>query len=248
MTNRQAASSVRQGLAERSREILLDLKEPNLQGMRSFVCLLDDWVVELNHAASLAETAALLVRSVVLQSGFPALEWCRRDNPVHAADWILRIWETCAGAEPIESPSPPLGLPEDPSERDLEFLAVYNLAVSELLATRLPDAQARLMLRRLMSHLGLSFDHVGRMLDVSGQTVMLWERGQAEVPEEYLSELRLADTALERMLELLRPDRLSHVIRRRSDLFDHEQALDWILRRRIPEVAERYQAILSYQA
>jgi len=49
------------------------------------------------------------------------------------------------------------------------------------------------------------------------------------------------------MLEIFRPERLFQVVRRKADLFDGESALEWILRGRVAEVADRYELALSYQ-
>jgi hypothetical protein len=98
-----------------------------------------------------------------------------------------------------------------------------------------------------MAYLGLSLDHLARMLSVAGDTVRLWERGYGEVPASRFGELLLADKALDRLLTLFRPERLPQVIRRKADLFEGEEALDWILRGRIADVADRYDSALSYQ-
>jgi len=223
-------------LEARRPEILRNLREPNLDGLRAFVCLIDDCVLELSRDAAGEEILVAFLRSAVLQGSFPALVWYRRGNLEATADWIRREWQALAGAPPTE-----------PDPRELEFLAAYNVAVSELLATRLQDAHARLILRRLGAYLGLSMDHLARMFEVAGDTIRLWERGHGEVPAARMSELLLADKALDRLLDLFRPERLPQVIRRKADLFDKEQALDWILRGRIADVADRYDAALSYQ-
>jgi hypothetical protein len=218
-------------------ELLRQLKEPSLEGVRAFVCLLDDCLRDLS--ANRSEPGDLAWRrSAALQASFPALLWFRQGDLNAAAAWIERLWsdDTALGAQAAAAGEPAL-----------EFLAVYNLAVSELLATRLQDAQARMTLRRLMACLGLSLDHAGRMFGVHGDTVRLWERGLGEVPGDRMDELRLADKALDRLLALFRPERLPQVIRRKADLFERERALDWILRGRIADVADRYQAALAYQ-
>lgn len=224
-------------------EILRNLREPNLEGLRAFVCLIDDCVLELSREAAGDETLVAFLRSAVLQGSFPALVWYRSGNLEATADWIRREWQALAGGLDTPSPAPPI----EPDPRELEFLAAYNVAVSELLATRLQDAHARLILRRLGAYLGLSMDHLARMFEVAGDTVRLWERGHGEVPAGQRTELLLADKALDRLLELFRPERLPQVIRRKADLFDKEQALDWILRGRIADVADRYDTALSYQ-
>lgn len=224
-------------------EILRHLAEPSLDGLRAFVCLIDDCLLELGQDLEGDETLLAFLRSAALQASFPALLWYRRGNLEAAANWIRREWQALAGGPPARS----LGPPVEPDPRELEFLAAYNVAVLELLATRLQDAQARLILRRLGAYLGLSMDHLARMFDVAGDTVRLWERGHGQVPASRMSELLLADKALDRLLELFRPERLPQVIRRKADLFDKEQALDWILRGRMADVADRYDTALSYQ-
>jgi hypothetical protein len=102
-------------------------------------------------------------------------------------------------------------------------------------------------LGRLITGLDLSFDEVGRMLGVSGETARRWERGLVPIPAARLALLTSAASALDRLLTLFRPERLPAAIRRSAPIFDGERALDWILRGRIQEVAEQYDRALSYQ-
>lgn len=244
--------SLRQRLEEQAAPILGNLQEPNLEGMRAFVCLLDDCLGELGQARQWPEGVAGAMRFIVLQSGFPALAWCLRGELQAAASWMARIWQSHAAAFGLieDAPAPPVPVAATlrVDEHDPEYLAVYNLAVAELMAARFRDAQVRLTLRRLMAYLGLSPEELGRLVAVSGDTVRAWERGRSAVPDDLFTELVLADASLSRMLELIRPDRLAQVVRRKADLFDGEQALDWILRGQMAQVAERYDAALAYQA
>jgi len=213
--------------------LVRELKEPRLEAVRAFVCLLDQ-VLEGDAGPG--------VRAGVLQAGFPVLAWYRRGDLERATDWAGWLWAVHSGAAAGEAP-PPVW-----EEADQEYLAVYNLAVAELLAARLHDARARLALRRLMSHLGLSLDHLARMFGVTGEEVRLWERGKKPVPNDRMSELLVADDSLGRLLELFRPERLALVVRRKAELFEREQALDWILRGHIADVADRYQEAFRYQS
>ena len=129
-----------------------------------------------------------------------------------------------------------------------ELLATLNTVVFELLRDSESQVRGREILRRLMGLLSLSFDESGRLLGVSGETVRRWERGSHRVPDERMAQLEQAGAALERLVEIFRPERLARILRRAADLFRGETALDWILRGRISEVADRYEAALTYQA
>lgn len=130
---------------------------------------------------------------------------------------------------------------------DSEHLSLFNVAVGACLRDASGVAEGRRMLRRLIVALDLSYDEAGRALGVTGETVRRWERSMVLVPTRRLSVLTGADDALSRLLGLFRPERLPVAIRRPAALFDGESALDWILRGRIQEVADRYDVALSYQ-
>lgn len=103
------------------------------------------------------------------------------------------------------------------------------------------------ILGRLRTCLDLSQEDLGTMLGTTGGDIRAWESGEAEIPEMTFARLITAGNALDRMLWLFRPDRLPQVIRRRADAFEGERALEWILDGRIAEVADRYDAGLSYR-
>lgn len=102
------------------------------------------------------------------------------------------------------------------------------------------------ILRALRKNLDLSREDLGTMFGVGGETAGAWAEGAQEIPETTFAKMVAAETALDRMLWLFRPERLPQVIRRRAEAFDGERALDWILDGRIAEVAERYDSGLSY--
>ena len=229
-------------------ELLRLLQEPNLTGVRAFVCLLDGCLAEISGDPGDDPRAALVI-SAALQASYPALVRYRRGDVEGTARWIKRNWIEQAAVFGVPAfgaleKDPP---PAEPDGKDLEFLAAFNVAVSELFASRLKDAQARLILRRLMTYLGLSLDNLARMFDVTGDTARLWEKGKGEVPGSQMRDVVAADEALDRLLLLFRPERLHQVVRRKADLFDHEPALEWILRGRLGDVAGRYEAVLGYQ-
>jgi transcriptional regulator with XRE-family HTH domain len=99
-----------------------------------------------------------------------------------------------------------------------------------------------------MGHLGLSQDELGRMLGVTGESVRRWKTGATAIPLSRLAEITAAESALNRLLQVFRPQRLPVAIRRQAELFGSKRALDWILDGRIAEVADRYELSLAYQA
>ncbi len=236
---RQAAAGLRKKLAARR-----DLRhgQADLKTVHAFVRLLDEYIRELEQKIGWDHKQAALVRSKVLQSSFPALLSYRRGDLDEALQWISDTWKTYALAAGA------MVGPQEAVEQQTELLRTFDLAVSDVLAEGSRESQARLILRRLMVHLDLSQDELGRMLRVSGETVRRWERGHNEVPAVRVAELVSADAALARLLDLFRPESLPQAIRRRAELFGGESALDWILRGRMAEVADRYEAALVYQA
>lgn len=105
--------------------------------------------------------------------------------------------------------------------------------------------KASVILDQLRECLGLSQEDLGAMFGVDGEAAGAWESGSLEIPEIAFARVIAAHAALDRMIWLLRPDRLPEVIRRRAAAFDGERALDWILKGRIAEVAERYEGGLA---
>lgn len=129
-----------------------------------------------------------------------------------------------------------------------EWHLLYNQAVEQVIALGSETEPVRTALRALMTRLELSQDELGRMLGVSGETIRRWDRGATGIPAERRAAILAAEAALRRLQDLFRPDRLPTAVRRPAELFDGERALDWILRGRIAEVADRYETALLYQA
>jgi len=102
-------------------------------------------------------------------------------------------------------------------------------------------------IKRLMGCLSLSQDQLGRMLGVSGETVRRWKTGATGIPLSQVAELTAAESALHRLLQIFRPERLALAIRRKAELFEGRRALDWILDGRIAEVADRYEMSFAFQ-
>ena len=203
----------------------------------SFMSLVGKHIRRLNCAFQVPLPRAALVEAGVLQNSFPAYALLQQRDITRASRWVVHTWEDYAGEAGL--------LPAGQDERSM---LDYDLAVYEFLSATERGNEGRRILRRLVTCLGLGQDEVGRVFAVSGETIRRWDRGRVRIPHARMAELVSCDAALERLEALFLPDRLAQVIRRRADLFQGERALDLILRGRIGEVAERYEAALAYQA
>lgn len=246
----------------RQHTALRSLSTPDLGAIRELVQELNDCVAALNAAAGIAEDRAALVRTVVVQGAFRTLLLLQEDIEA-ASRFLIDEWrrtaEALAGLETIYSlqgsvSSLSWSEVREPSasrptwaEHGLETLALYNTAVFEVLRSTENQLRGRDSVRRLMAQLALSYDQLGRAFGVSGETLRRWERGSHEIPAERMASLVEANGALKRLLAIFKPERLAHVLRRKAALFADESALDWILRGRISEVADRYDVAFVYQ-
>lgn len=123
-----------------------------------------------------------------------------------------------------------------------------NQAIHQYLSESRAGEEAHRVLRELMTTLAISTDELGRMFRVSGETGRRWEHNVVAVPTRKQADITLAGDALRRLRRFFRPERLPLVIRRLpAPLIDGESALDWILRGRIREVADRYDGLLPYE-
>ncbi len=228
---------------------------PDLGSVREIVHLLDRCLADLNELAGFEGDLATLVRHSSLQACFPSLRFLRHGEPEAALRFLLLTWARVAEAlglpcamidtpEELEASFPDLPV-EQATEH--EFLSVFNTAIFEVLRDSERNVRGRDILRRLMAQLDLSYDLLGRVLGTSGETVRRWERGSHEIPAERMADLVQADAGLRRLLEIFQPERLASGIRRKAGLFTGESALDWILRGRIAEAADRYEVALAYQ-
>ena len=143
----------------------------------------------------------------------------------------------------VPGPRAPIKL--QASDLDREFLLVFMLAVSEKLVADGAELHARQALRQVLARLELSNEDLSRMLAVSADTIVDWETGRTAMPVDVRATISRASGALTRMLNIVRPERLPQVIRRRVDILDGQSALDWILLGRIDEVANRYEVAFA---
>ncbi len=106
--------------------------------------------------------------------------------------------------------------------------------------------RASAIFSRFRSSLDIGYEDLGTMFGVAGRTARAWHEGREEVPDTVFARMIAAESALNRLAQVFRPDRLPEVIRRRAPAFDEERALDWILDGRIAEVADRYDTGLAF--
>lgn len=228
---------------------------PRLDAVRALVSCLYECVDDVNRTAGLPAHVRFVVSGSVLHSAFPVFLHYRRGYPDRAPDTLCRIWADQAAVFGVLDTSSRMQAwlkssnePIELTDEDCESLSIFHVAVGQCLRRADRTDEARRILRRLMTSLDLSQDEVGRMFGVAGETVRRWEHGSTPVPAKRLAALTSAEAALDQLAELFQPERLPLVIRRSAQLFDGESALDWILRGRIQEVADRYDRVLSYQA
>lgn len=262
-TRDRTAEGVESGLKECLEEQgkrLQGLEVPELGTIREFVEALARIYTDLLHQQELSGLAADLVHQSALQSSFPALLLYRSGKAEAAWNFIVNSCEQISRAfgtrrAPFSGRVQTLSSTSFRSlqdmtfhpDREREFLAAFNNVVFEHVRHSTGQAFGREIVRRLMIHLALSYDQLGRALNISGETVRRWERGTHPIPDDRMAELIRADAALARLLAIFQPERLPQVLRRKADLFRGDAALDLVLRGRIGDVADRYEVALAYQ-
>jgi DNA-binding transcriptional regulator YiaG len=259
-TSEDFEASLKARLEEQGRR-LQELEVPELGAIRELVQALDQVYRDLLRQRDLSGLAMDLVRQSALQGSSPALLLYRSGRTEAAWNFVVTSCEQISQAfgarrppysGPVQTlfPSSTFRSLEDMAthlDREREFLAAFNNVVFEHVRHSAGQVFGREIVRRLMTHLALSYDQLGRALNLSGETVRRWERGTHPIPEDRMAELIQADAALARLLEVFQPERLPQVLRRKADLFQGDTALDLILRGRLGDVADRYEVALAYQ-
>jgi transcriptional regulator with XRE-family HTH domain len=231
------------------------LQSPDLDTLRDFVRFVDGCIVIFNEAAGLEDRWASLIRANALQSSFPVAVSYRHGRPRWACEQLFALWNGSLavwGYEalndcPVQEQSERRLRDFVQLEHDIDYLTTFHLAVSEVLTESVTGSEARAILERLRATLDLSFDDLGRVFRVSGETVRRWERGSSILPADQMATLASTDAALDRLLHILKPERLAQVITRSADLFDGRSARELILSGQIDQVADRYEVALRYQ-
>jgi hypothetical protein len=229
-------------------------EEPSFPGMLDFVHTLDACVVHSASIAGIKSEELPLLRGAALQNVFLI---CFTQAPREAVNQLYTYVSAITHTITHRVEVPPIFYTASPhtfviqttdASTFQECHAMYSLAVSTVVSEGIASKEGQNILRKLMASLSLSFDDLGRMFGVSGETVRRWESGAHPIPIDRNSAITLSQTPLNKLLEIFRPTRLPQVIRRRSNLFNGERALDWILRGKIADVADQYEIALRYQA
>lgn len=234
-------------LQRRARSVRQGLRPPTAAGVQRFVRLVSSSLDQLNAQARLDEGDARVVRAGVLHEAFLSLLYVREGRIPEAARLLAGNWYALAGRWATRGPVEVRLSPVEVEETDALLLELFSIAVTDETLAVARDARGRQTIRRLMTALRLSYDDLGRMLGVSGETVRRWDRGTVEVSEAKLAALDVAGQMLSRLLRLFRLDRLAEVMRRPAEAFGGQRALDWVLQGRLQEVADRYERELAYQ-
>lgn len=223
--------------------------QPRGGSVHDFVRLVARTVDRLNSQARLNAQDAAAVRAGILHEALLPLLYIRGGRIGDAAGVLAETWEALARRESRRKARGHRLAPVDALGEDVALLvALFNSAVTEEMLASATDNRGRLTIGRLMTTLRLSYDDIGRMFSVSGETARRWALGVSSIPADAAARLDVANQAINRMQRLIRPDRLPGVLRRQADAFDGDPALAWILRGRIADVAERYERDLAYQS
>lgn len=228
---------------------------PSIDATIVFLKILDRCLVRLNRQAHLGKKLDVILRETALQRGFPAFLTYARSSVDQASECVLATWTEAAhllGQKGIRGPQeilcgPAQALAGLSEELFRDYLSTYNLAFAEVLREHMVEPRAQQTIQELLQGLDLSYDDLGRVLDVSGETVRRWGKGASSVPKQKLAIIDMAGNALRRMLRIIRPEVLPSVVRRPAELFGGASALDWIRSGRAAEVADRYETAFAYQ-
>jgi len=217
---------------------------------------LDRSLERLNERVGVPGPLEIMIRETTLQCGFTAFVTYLHSSLDLASNSLLATWSSSARRlsplrnnflHGLEIPSLDKILPQFSEEVFRSYLTTFNLAVAEILKEHATEPKTQLLIRELLQRLDVSYNELGRILDVSGETVRRWEKGAFSVPSQKRALLERAGSSLQRLLRLFIPVSLASVIRRPAKLFGGESALDWIRSGRIAEVADRYESNFAYQ-
>ena len=234
VTQREAKEVIRRYLGSPA-QLKRQLEPPSYEGFQVALDRFERSVEEINRRKGLP-ASPILVAAMALRLVLDVLEPYLQGRTDDAARILAKRYRMLRATE---------GMPVADRERLFRaFLMSAAAGATEALQGR----RGLDVLTRLANNLKLSFDDIGRILKVSGETVRRWARGAVNIPHGHLATLDLLGQALDRLETMFLPDRLPQVIRRPADLFDGERAVDWILRGRIRDVADRYELLLHYQA
>lgn len=220
----------------------------SLSSVRIFLEAVDDDFGRWMQGVETDEATRTEWRVLALRNSLPAfVSVCARSVPVTATA-LVSAWAEAAVTLGVRVSVPRLHRTTKRQPKpSLDAVIAFDAGIVEYAAKIKSTHEVTSVIRRLMAHLRLSYDDVGRMVGSSGETIRRWEQGQHAPTPEKQAVLTAADAALSRLLTMFKADALPAVIRRPAEIFDNERAFDWILRGRIVQVVDRYERELSYQ-
>lgn len=145
-------------------------------------------------------------------------------------------------------PLPPLSLVSREGAEWQRLVELYQAVVSKRLIDEDRQLEGRRVLEQFRTELNLSFDQLGRLLGVNGETVRRWMVGAAPISMDQLAAISEKGSVYERIRSHFHPQRIAIVVRRPSEAFGDQRALDWMLAGRMAEVMRVYDAELRFQA
>lgn len=240
--------------AHKRAENLVAVLEPHTAGnvslptIRVFLESVDDSLQTWVAATSADNATRAGMRVLALRNSFLVFVSAWNQSVPATATALLSAWVEAAQNVNVRVPGvrirhevPHLVMPS------LDAIVAFETGVVEFICSVISSIGVAGIIRRLLAHLRVSYDEMGRMVGATGETIRRWEQGQHAPPLEKQAVLTTADAALSRLLTMFKADALPEVIRRQAEIFDNERALDWILRGRIVEVVDRYERELSFQ-
>jgi len=227
--------------------------------MLDLVRTIDAFVVSSASAAGVEAEKLPLVRDKALQDSFYICVLESKKSARHAAGDYYNYLSHHIGLfqNPAIAETPLTDLWQnsiDLASKDFdvanvqESFALFHLAVSSVISEQESANEGRQILRTLIAALALSFDELGRMFRVAGETVRRWETGASSISSDRKATITSTRESLNKLLKIFRQARLPQVIRRPAELFSGECALDWILRGKIVDVVKPYEISLRFQA
>lgn len=110
------------------------------------------------------------------------------------------------------------------------------------------ESEAKVAIERLRALLDITLEEASRIYCVSRDTLVSWLNDQAPIPPASLELISQTDASLRRISGIIREANLPALVNRPALIFRGTNALDWILKGRIADVADIYDHEFSRQS